>query len=104
MFAQCNKCKSFDVIELEKNGKRIQKCRKCGFSTMMSDNIIETVFTLIGYDEGDQFKQSDQLEALYEISTDAQKKAIDNSFICLCGYSLDTIINNPENISKESKS
>ena len=48
-------------------------------------------------------KQSEQLEALYEISTDIQKKAIDNALICICGYSLDTIINNPENIQINAK-
>ena len=50
-------------------------------------------------DAEDKVKQSDQLEALYEVSTDAQKKIIDNVLICICGYSLDTIINNPESIS-----
>lgn len=65
----------------------------------MSDNIIETIFTLMGDDDKDSNKQSESLEALYEISTATQKKAIDNAFICICGYTLDTIINNPENIS-----
>jgi len=65
------------------------------------DNIIEGISTLMENDEEDPQKQSDQLEALYEISTDTQKKAIDNALICICGYSLDTIINNPENISLE---
>ena len=52
-------------------------------------------------DGEDQNKQSDQLESLYNICTSSQKKAIDNAFICICGYSLDTIINNPQNISQE---
>lgn len=65
---------------------------------MTSDNLIETIFDLMGYDEEDQTKQSEQLEALYEVCTDTQKKAIDNAMICLCGYSLDTIINNPDSI------
>ena len=55
-------------------------------------------------DSEDQTKQSEQLEALYEICTDAQKKTIDNVLICICGYSLDTIINNPESISLEDDS
>ena len=62
------------------------------------DNLIEGIFTLMQKDNEDPIKQSDQLEALYEISTDTQKKAIDNAFISICGYSLDTIINNPEDI------
>ena len=67
----------------------------------MFDNTIATIFTLMSNDCEDQFKQSEQLEALYEIATNSQKKAIDNAMICICGYSLDTIINSPENISME---
>ena len=69
----------------------------------MFDNTIATIFTLMSKDCEDPFKQSEQLEALYEIATTSQKKAIDNAFICICGYSLDTIINNPENISMEDE-
>lgn len=69
---------------------------------MIMDNLIEGVLTLMNNDE-DQTKQSESLEALYEISTDTQKKAIDNAFICICGYSLDTIINNPADISEGAK-
>lgn len=65
---------------------------------MIIDNLIEGIFTLISKDSEDPMKQSEQLEALYEISTDTQKKAIDNALICICGYSLDTIINQPESI------
>ncbi len=65
----------------------------------MFDNSITTIFTLMSKDNEDPFKQSEQLESLYEIATNTQKKAIDNAFICICGYSLDTIINSPENIS-----
>ena len=65
---------------------------------MMFDNIIEWVSHLMSIDDEDPTKQSEQLEALYEISTDAQKKAIDNAMICICGYTLDTIINSPESI------
>ena len=49
-------------------------------------------------DGEDQNKQSEQLESMYNICTSSQKKAIDNAFICICGYSLDTIINNPETL------
>ncbi len=62
---------------------------------MTLDNIIETISYLMDNDGEDPQKQSDQLEALYEICTDTQKKAINNAFICICGYSLDTLINNP---------
>lgn len=69
----------------------------------MFDNTITTIFTLMSQDNEDPFKQSEQLEALYEIATASQKKAIDNTLICICGYSLDTIINSPENISRENE-
>jgi hypothetical protein len=62
-----------------------------------SDNIIENIFALMQNDDN-SLRQAEQLEALYEISTDTQKKAIDNAFICICGYSLDTLINNPQEI------
>ena len=67
----------------------------------MFDNTIATIFTLMSKDCENPFKQSEQLESLYEIATSTQKKAIDNAMICICGYSLDTIINSPENISME---
>ncbi len=67
----------------------------------MFDNSISTIYTQMSKDSEDPFKQSEQLESLYEIATNTQKKAIDNALICICGYSLDTIINNSENISIE---
>ena len=67
----------------------------------MFDNSITTIFTLMSKDNEDPFKQSEQLESLYEIATSSQKKAIDNALICICGYSFDTIINSPENISMD---
>lgn len=71
---------------------------------MIVDNIIEGIHYLINNDDEDPQKQSDQLEAFYEISTDEQKKIIDNVLICICGYSLDTLINNPENIPWRNQS
>jgi len=70
---------------------------------MIFDNIISGIQELISNDDEDPQKQSDNLESLYQLSTSTQKKAIDNALICICGYSLDTIINNPENISLEEK-
>lgn len=66
---------------------------------MEMDNTIEGILTLMQNDEENLEKQSEILESLYEVSTDTQKKAINNAFICICGYSLDTIINSPEDIS-----
>ena len=70
---------------------------------MNFDNLIEGISHLMSNDCEDPIKQSESLEAFYEISTDTQKKAIDNAFICICGYSLDTIINSPETISMEDE-
>ena len=67
----------------------------------MFDNTIATIFALMSKDTKDPLEQSEQLEALYEIATNSQKKAIDNALICICGYRLDTIINNPEIIKME---
>lgn len=69
---------------------------------MILDNLIEGIHYLMSNDSEDPIKQSEKLEALYEISTDIQKKAIDNALICICGYSLDTIINNPESIGVQN--
>jgi len=41
---------------------------------MIMDNIIEGIFTLMSNDDEDPQKQSESLEALYEIATDTQKK------------------------------
>jgi len=68
---------------------------------MEFENILEGIQTLMNNDGEDAEKQSEILESLYEIATDTQKKAIDNAFICICGYSLDTIINDPQSISVE---
>ena len=68
---------------------------------MYLDNLIEGIHYLMSNDNEDPQKQSESLEALYEIATDTQKKAIDNAFICVCGYSLDTLINNADSISME---
>lgn len=70
---------------------------------MEFDNLIEGIEKLMSSDSENREKQSEQLESLYEIATATQKKAIDNALICICGYSLNTIINNPENISVENE-
>ena len=62
------------------------------------NNLIEGIFTLIQKDTENPIKQSERLAGFYEICTDVQKKAIDNAMICICGYSLNTIINSPEEI------
>lgn len=70
-----------------------------GHYTMKPDNIIEGIFTLMQKDNEDPQSQSEQLELMYDTANEMEKKAIDHVLICICGYSLDTLINNPEEIS-----
>lgn len=67
---------------------------------MNFDNLIEGIFTLISKDSEDPMKQSDMLKAIYENAPDLEKKVMDKIMICVCGYSLDTLINHPENIEE----
>lgn len=69
----------------------------------MFDNSIATIFTLMSKDSEDPFKQSENLEIWYENAPKLEKKIIDRVLINICGYSLDTIINNPEKISMEDE-
>ena len=64
----------------------------------MPDNIIGTILTLMQNDTEDPQKQSDLIEFYYDGMDEKGKKAIDIIMTSACGYSLDTIINHPENI------
>ena len=63
---------------------------------MKLDNIIEAISLLIDEDGENQLNQSEIIKATYANAVDSEKKIIDEIMICICGYSLDTIINNPE--------
>ena len=52
--------------------------------------LIERVYRRIQSDDCDQ---SDRLARSYERATPNERQAIDDVFICLCGYSLQTLIN-----------
>lgn len=65
---------------------------------MNSDNIFEEIFTLMQNDD-DAINQSEELESIYDDTSELEKKVIDKILICICGYSLDTITNHPEDIS-----
>lgn len=54
-------------------------------------NLIEKITAAVLEDEEQTEKQSELLVESYLHSTDRQ--AIDNCFICLCGYSLSSLIN-----------
>lgn len=64
----------------------------------MFDNIIETIFTLMQNEYHDTQKQSDLVEFYYDRLDEKDKKTMDDIMISVCGYSLDTIINHPDNI------
>ena len=66
---------------------------------MTFDNTIEHILYLMQKDTDDTEKQSDMLEFFYENAGEKGQKLIDTVMINLCGYSLDTIINSPEDIS-----
>lgn len=54
-------------------------------------------------DTEDKQKQSDLIEFYYDGMDDKGKKAIDTIMISVCGYSLDTIINHPEDIEIDNE-
>lgn len=70
----------------------------------MFDNTIEAIFTLMSKDDEDPIRQSKTLEAFYNSFDEKTKASIDIIVTCICGYSLNTIINNPENITLEGLS
>lgn len=52
-------------------------------------NLVAQVARAILSDDDDQ---SEQLAEVYLTGTEAQKDALDRAFICLCGWSLKTLI------------
>jgi hypothetical protein len=52
--------------------------------------VIERIYRRIQSDDCDQ---SDRLARRYERATPNEREAIDDVFICLCGYSLQTLLN-----------
>ncbi len=65
---------------------------------MIMDNLIEGIFTLMQNDDEDPIKQSETLEAFYETFDEKTKVSIDIIMTTICGYSLNTIINHPDEI------
>lgn len=53
------------------------------------ETLIEKIQQLMLSDTEDQ---SERLKSLYESCVANEKEAIDQAFICLCGYSLKTIL------------
>jgi hypothetical protein len=58
----------------------------------MGETILERIQRLMETDDESPAKQSERLEHLYERASDAQKQALDEALICICGYGLGTLI------------
>ncbi len=62
----------------------------------MRKNILSLIEELMRNDDDvDYAKQSSYILAEYKNANKKTKKALDNSFIALCGYSLESLINKP---------
>ncbi|MGH1439757.1 MAG: hypothetical protein ACRBBR_06575 [Cellvibrionaceae bacterium] len=57
-------------------------------------NLIEIIFEEMWSDDANRDKQSDLLKKRYKQATDKEKNAIDDTLVCLCGWSLNTLIIN----------
>lgn len=55
----------------------------------MQSSIVQRVQELMLYDDEDQ---SERLQETYERASPEQRQAINDAFVCLCGYSLETIL------------
>jgi len=67
---------------------------------MTFDNTIEHILFLVQKDHTtDREKQSELIDSLYDAFDEKSKAKIDVIIAAFCGYSLDTIINHPEDIS-----
>ena len=61
-------------------------------------SLVERIIELIHLDNEDLAAQSVILKSIYNKASEIERKTIDSVMICLCGYSLDTILNKPEDI------
>ncbi len=52
-------------------------------------------------DNLESIRQSKSLEAFYDFFDEKTQASIDVIVKCICGHTLDTIINHPENISED---
>ena len=59
---------------------------------MENNTLIDRIRDLINTDDDDTQLQSSNIIDYYNESTEKQKKVIDDIFIALCGYSLNTLI------------
>ena len=55
-------------------------------------NLINKIEDLMSTDDVNRNNQSKRLIAEYKSATEEEKKKVDDIFICLCGYSIKTLI------------
>lgn len=55
-------------------------------------NLVDTIQEEIRNDDADTTKQSAILEDLYKQASESERRAIDDAIICLCGWSLSTLL------------
>ena len=55
-------------------------------------NLIERVTREMADDDDNMTKQSELLAEAYERADDAGKKLLDDAFVCLCGWSMKTLL------------
>ena len=65
----------------------------------MPKNTMEIILSLMQLENNDPDTKNDILEITYRGAGSYEKKIMDDIMICICGYSLDTIINNSKSIS-----
>jgi len=74
--------------------------KKLAGGEKMTENHVEKILSIMQKDDEDPIKQSELLEHYYSNATPSEQRIIDTIMVCVCGYSLDTIINHPERIKK----
>ena len=67
---------------------------------MKYDNIIEIIHILIKNRTEKIETDGELLQHYYSNASIEEQKIIDTIMVCICGYSLETIINHPENIKE----
>ena len=65
---------------------------------MNHKNIIKTIYHLIKNKSERLETDNELLIHYYSNATPDEQKIINTIMVCICGYSLETIINHPENI------
>jgi predicted transcriptional regulator len=57
-----------------------------------SPALINAVEDAMSSDDADRDRQSEKLDTLYSEATDVERAVLDKAFVCLCGWTLKTLI------------